>query len=235
MNAKVMQIDRPQMTMRTKLGTLAMAVVAAMTLGGAEPAFAHGPNNPRVEGPDKRWHWNMYHVPNQGAERLHDRNMLLCSKVGSLIIVPPEVGAEWAAGERIWWRYWLYKWDAATGWQPLQGFGPRGWREYGRDPSDNRCLMCIGALTVPAPTCMPSSIGRARTTPTGRASPVIRTARRKTKFRNVLSADAEHAYNHYRNKRKGRRLSVPEREVDRIYRSQRTRRVRLVYMKDQRK
>jgi hypothetical protein len=51
----------------------------------------------------------------------------------------------------------------------------------------------------------------------------------KTKFRNVLSADAEHAYNHYRNKRKGRRLSVPEREVDRIYRSQRTRRVRLVY------
>jgi hypothetical protein len=138
MNAKVMQIDRPQMTMRTKLGTLAMAVVAAMTLGGAEPAFAHGPNNPRVEGPDKRWHWNMYHVPNQGAERLHDRNMLLCSKVGSLIIVPPEVGAEWAAGERIWWRYWLYKWDAATGWQPLQGFGPSGWREYGRDPSDNR-------------------------------------------------------------------------------------------------
>jgi len=140
MNAKVMQIDHPQMTMRMKLGTLAMAVVAAMTLAGAEPAFAHGPNNPRWEGPDKRWHWGMYHVPNKGAERLHDRSSLSCSKVnatyGSLTIISPDVGAAWVAGERIWWRYRLYKWEA-TGWQPLKGFNPSGWREYRRDPSNN--------------------------------------------------------------------------------------------------
>ena len=141
MNAKVTQINHPQMKTRMKLGMLVvMAAVAIMTLAGAKPAFAHGPNNPQREGPDKRWHWGMYHVPNKGSERLHDRSMLLCSKInatyGKLTIVPPEVGAAWIAGERIWWRYYIYKWNGA--WQPLNGFAPGGWQEYGRDPSDNR-------------------------------------------------------------------------------------------------
>jgi hypothetical protein len=86
--------------------------VAAMTLAGAKPTFAHGE-----------------HI---GTPGFHNGGKIYCSAgTGTPVTVtPPEVGPVTnAAGERVWWTHALAWFNSGTGqWQWLEA--PLPWRPY---------------------------------------------------------------------------------------------------------
>jgi hypothetical protein len=90
-----------------------MAAVAAMTLAGAKPTFAHGE-----------------HI---GAPGHHIGGKLYCSAVSGtpVTVTPPEVGPVTnAVGERVWWTHALAWFNFGTGqWQWLDA-APLPWRQY---------------------------------------------------------------------------------------------------------
>jgi hypothetical protein len=92
---------------------IAMAAVAAMTLAGAQPTFAHG-----------------QHI---GAPGYHIGGKIYCS-VGTgtpVTVTPPGVGPVTnAVGERVWWTHALLWFNSGTGqWQWLDP-APQPWRQY---------------------------------------------------------------------------------------------------------
>ena len=93
---------------------IAMTAVAAMTLAGAQPTFAHGE-----------------HIGTPGH---HIGGKLYCSAgTGTPVTVtPPEVGPVTnAVGERVWWTYRLTWFNFASGHWEWVG-AARPWREYHR-------------------------------------------------------------------------------------------------------